>query len=55
MQLNLLFQQYVFWFEIAVNESSFVEQTQPIQKLLSKDSNKCRTETSELILLYELV
>jgi hypothetical protein len=38
-----------------MDQMSFIQKTQRIQQLLRKDTNECRAQTSELILLDEFV
>ena len=51
----ILFEQDVLWFQVAVDEACFVQQAQPIQELLRKHTDECRTKTPELVLLDQLV
>jgi hypothetical protein len=48
-------QQDILGLQVAMYQSSLVQQTQPIQKLLRKDSDECRAQASELILFDQFV
>jgi hypothetical protein len=50
-----LLEKDVLRLQIAVDQASFAKQTQTAQQLLSKDSHKSSAQSSELVLLDELV
>lgn len=52
---DILLQQNVFGFKIAMNKTSLVKKTQPIQELLRKNPYQSRTQPSELVLLDKFV
>lgn len=52
---NSRFEQDVFGFQIAMNDLGLLQHGQGIEELRRKDANETRTETTERILLDELV
>ena len=52
---NLLFQENILRFEVAMYQPRLVQQTERIKQLLRKHPNQRRTQSAELILLDELV
>lgn len=50
-----LFQQDVLRLQVTVNQMSFVQEAQRIQELLCEDTDKSRTQPSELVLFDKLV
>jgi len=52
---HLRFEEDVFGFEVAVDESCFLEDGKSIEKLSHEDFDELGAETLELILFYEFV
>jgi hypothetical protein len=50
-----LFQKNILWLQIAMDQMRLVQQAQGVQQLLSKHSDECSTQSTELVLLNELV
>lgn len=52
---RLLFEQDVFWLQVAVDQPSLIQQAETIEQLLCENTDKRRAESAELILLDQLI